>query len=190
MAGKACEGGVWTWVRLDADSRMLISNLMGDRSAGCAFEFIGDLTERIDKRVRLTSNGYFAYPSAVLGAFGVEADFAMFTGTFTPDVAGNTQERRYRCTKCNCACKVEQLGLPAGHHLSTNYVERQNASLRLFNERFGRLTLALSDRLINHEHAIALHHFAHDLMRKLGLSTRHRQLRQASPTTSGRLTTW
>jgi hypothetical protein len=90
----------------------------------------------------------------------------MLVKIFGPDAAGHAQERRYSPGKCNGTRKIKQLGLPDRRHVSTSYVERQNASLRLFNKRFGRLTLAFSKKLINHEHAIALHYFAHNFMRK------------------------
>jgi IS1 family transposase len=70
LAGKSGDGDVWTWVAMDADSKLVISYLVGDRSAGCAHEFIGDLAERIVNRIQLTSDGYHVYLDAVLNAFG------------------------------------------------------------------------------------------------------------------------
>ncbi|HNO78597.1 MAG TPA: hypothetical protein PKN33_11105 [Phycisphaerae bacterium] len=166
MAGKSGDGDVWVWVALDSDSKVVISYLVGDRSAGCAYEFIGDLAGRVVKRIQLTSDGYFAYPNSVLASFGHDVDYGVLIKVFGPDASENSNERRYSPGTCNGSRKVKQLGMPDRRYISTSYVERQNASLRLFNKRFSRLTLALSKRLINHQHAVFLHYFAHNFMRK------------------------
>ena len=78
-AAKAVPGGAgdtWTWTAIDADSKLVLSWLVGGRDAYCAKVFIGDLANRLANRVRLTSDGLKAYLEAVEGAFGADVDYA------------------------------------------------------------------------------------------------------------------
>src|ERR1700690_1288262 len=50
-------GDVWTWVAIDADSKLVCSWFVGQRDAGCATEFIQDLEKRLASRIQLTSDG-------------------------------------------------------------------------------------------------------------------------------------
>lgn len=70
--GKAGHGDAWVWVGLDADSKLVVSYLVGPRNAASANEFIGDIAERLLDRVQLTSDGLHVYLDAVESAFGSE----------------------------------------------------------------------------------------------------------------------
>lgn len=54
-AGQA--GDVWTWTALDADSKLMVSWLVGSRDAGYAHAFMGDVAARLANRVQLTRTG-------------------------------------------------------------------------------------------------------------------------------------
>lgn len=69
-------GDRWTWTAIDADSKLIISYLVGSRDAEYAVEFIQDLADRLANRVQLTSDGLNAYIGAVEDAFGDDIDFA------------------------------------------------------------------------------------------------------------------
>ena len=69
-------GDVWTWTGIDADSKLIISWLVGGRDAEYAQTFMFDLAERIDGRVQITTDGHVAYARAVEDAFGANADYA------------------------------------------------------------------------------------------------------------------
>ena len=62
--------------------------------------------------------------------------------------------------------KTRIMGRPDMKAASTSYVERQNLNMRLYMRRFTRLTNAFSKKAENLRAAVALHFFAHNLIRK------------------------
>jgi IS1 family transposase len=65
-------GDAWTWVAIDADTKLCISYLVGLRDKGCAYEFIQDCAERIIGRPQITTDSLKAYPDAIEAAFGAD----------------------------------------------------------------------------------------------------------------------
>lgn len=45
------------WAAIDADSKMIVSYRLGDRSQQTATEFMWDLADRLDDRVQLSTDG-------------------------------------------------------------------------------------------------------------------------------------
>jgi len=156
-------GSVWTWIALDADSKLCISYLVGVRGPECAATFVDDTADRLADRVQLTSDGYKVYAEAVEKAFGGQVDFAQLIKIYG---AERETEARYSPAVCK-GCKSEpKSGNPDPAHISTSFVERQNLTLRMSSRRFTRLTNAFSKKLANHEHAVALHYFHYNFIRK------------------------
>jgi hypothetical protein len=83
-----------------ADTKLLASFYISDRSYGPAKEFIGDLSERLSHRIQLTSDGHKSYAQAVLDAFGNELDYAMLIRKYGKDYGGSAPERRYSPAVC------------------------------------------------------------------------------------------
>ena len=67
-------GDVYTWTGMDADSKLMVSYMVGKRDAEYANQFIADLASRLKSRVQLTTDGHKPYLEAVEGAFGAEVD--------------------------------------------------------------------------------------------------------------------
>jgi IS1 family transposase len=147
-------GDVWTWTALDADSKLIVSWLVGDRDADHADVFMRDVAARIDQRTQVTSDGLRVYVAAVDAAFGGFVDYAQLVKVY-----GQTSEgqRRYSPPECVGATKVRISGRPKPEHISTSYVERSNLTLRMHNRRFTRLTNAFSKKFHSHVNMVALY---------------------------------
>ena len=68
--GKLGYGDVWTYVALDADTKLVPCWLVGQRTANHAYEFMNDLAKRLTNRVQLTTDGHRKYLDAVDDVFG------------------------------------------------------------------------------------------------------------------------
>jgi IS1 family transposase len=161
--GAGGHGSIWTWVAIDADTKLVASYLIAERSQEAALDFVSDLRDRIDSRIQLTSDGFSAYREAVADVFGGCVDYAMLIKEYGWD---GSMETRYSPPACIGAKKVARCGMPDEKHVSTSLIERQNLTLRMGSRRFTRLTNAFSKKVENHAHAIALHYFYYNFCRK------------------------
>ena len=164
MKGKFGFGSVWTWTAICADSKLMISWLVGERSVPYAVKFIDDLATRLAHRVQLTTDGHKAYLRAVEGAFGAEVDYAMLEKIYAfPPQEGVTT--RYSPAQCCGAKKNKITGNPDEAHVSTGFAERMNLQIRMDMRRFTRLTNAHSKKIENHRHALALYFMYYNFAR-------------------------
>lgn len=155
-------GDVWTWTAIDADTKLVLSWLVGGRDAEYANAFMEDVAGRLAHRVQLTSDGHYAYLDAVERAFGADVDYAALIKIYGQAPEG---QRRYSPAVCVGARRDTVTGRPDKAHISTSYVERQNLTMRMHMRRFTRLTNAFSKKIDNHAHAVALHFMYYNFVR-------------------------
>lgn len=157
-------GDVWTWTAIDADSKFMISWLVGSRDGQAARDFLWDLKSRLAERIQLSTDRYNLYISAVDDVFDQWIDFAQVLKTFGT-TQGEVAHGRYSTPKVTECTKTRISGQPDMKHASTSYVERQNLTMRMGMRRFTRLTNAFSKKMENHMLAIALHFFNYNFVR-------------------------
>jgi hypothetical protein len=166
-------GDTWTRTAIEADTKLLITWLVGGRDGDYAIAFMDDLRDRLANRVQLTSDGHKAYLEAVEGAFGGDIDYAMLVKLY-----GTTSEGakgRYSPAECIGARKEPIEGNPDPKHISTSYAERQNLTMRMQMRRFTRLTNAFSKKFENHMHMVALYTVWYNYVKQ------HKSLKGLSP---------
>jgi transposase-like protein/IS1 family transposase len=149
-------GDQWVFVALDAETKLVPSFCIGKRSAATTATFIDDLSQRIENRAQITTDGFRFYVNAIERSFGADVDFAQLVKLYG-DYGQHDHAAKYSPSPIiEVISKVRQ-GEPDADHISTSYVERQNLTMRMQMRRFTRLTNAFSKKLENLKAAIALH---------------------------------
>src|SRR6266576_3053408 len=70
-------GDIWTWTAIDAETKLIVSWMVGSRDGDTAHVFIDDLKNRLATRVQPTTDGHRVYLETVESAFGADIDYAM-----------------------------------------------------------------------------------------------------------------
>src|SRR5271156_3268797 len=129
LRGKFGYGDVWTWVAIDADTKLVPCWRIGDRNAWHAQHFMYDLAARLANRVQLTTDGHRVYLQAVEQAFGNDIDYAMLVKLYSSDRASG--EVKYSPAECTGCRTMPLIGKPERKHISTSFAERQNLTMRM-----------------------------------------------------------
>jgi hypothetical protein len=150
---------------VDRDLRrqqLIVSWQLGARDAANAFMFIRDVSERLARRVQLTSDGNRVYLDAVEHYLGGKVDYAMLIKQYGEE---KNPERTYSPAKCLGTKKRKIDGNPDPALVSTSYAERQNLNLRMQNRRYTRLTNAFSKKAAMLAYSVAISFFYHNFIR-------------------------
>lgn len=114
------------WVALDADTKLVISHIVGSRNPPTAYEFMKDVAARIQfvdpsrpfaeqHRVQVTTDGLIWYVGAVHFAFGANVDFATQQKEFGGAFADKSAAGRYSPLRMtNCTTEIIKSGNGAG----------------------------------------------------------------------------
>jgi len=161
--GKFGFGSVWTWVAIDADTKLVPCWRIGDRNAWHAQHFMYDLASRLTHRIQLTTDGHRVYLQAVEQAFGEDIDYAMLVKLYGSDRGEG--EVRYSPPDFVSCRAMPIVGKPDSKHISTSFAERQNLSMRMHMRRFTRLTNAFSKKVDNLAYNLALYFMYYNFCR-------------------------
>lgn len=165
----------WTWVGIDADTKLVPAFMVGNRDVQPAAMFIDDLKGRLANRVQLTTDGLKVYLEPVEGAFGADVDYAQLVKIY-----GATQEETRR-SPAECIGRESETiqgGLDCTH-ISTSYVEREDPTIGMRMRRFARLTNGFSNKVENHCYGLGLSYMHYNFCRV------HRTLRVAPAKEAG-----
>jgi IS1 family transposase len=161
-------GDVWTFIALDADTKLIPAYVVGRRDAYHAKAFMDDLAARLRNRVQLSSDAMGAYLDAVERSFGSAVDYGQIVKTYS--VVNLTKEAagRYSPAEVVEVEKAALKGRPDPARICTSHVEKQNHTLRMHCRRLSRLTNAFSKKRENFEAAVALNFAYYNFCKRHG----------------------
>ena len=108
-------GDVWTFVAIDADTKLVPSWLVGSRDIGCATELMQDLAGRLVPGSRSRRTASRRISQAVEDAFGGDVDFAQLHKIYGAAPSG--PETRYSPAECIGCEKRAITGNPDAKHV-------------------------------------------------------------------------
>jgi len=156
-------GDVWTWVAICADTKLILTWLVGQRTIEDGLAFMYDLKARMSERIQLSTDGHQAYRGSVPYAFEEdEVDWAQIHKIYKSQ---QVAPGRYSPPACTGTKITVRLGDPDPSRISTSYVERQNLTMRIGMRRFTRLTNGFSEKIENHIASVAIHFMHYNFAR-------------------------
>lgn len=158
------KGDVWTFVAIDAESRMVPAYLVSaTRRKHDAVQFCEDVASRMNGRVQISTDALKSYADAVERGFGADADYGQILKVYGQQDAN--EARRYSPAKLVSVNREVVSGQPDPSLISTSYVERQNLTMRMHMRRLTRLTNAFSKKFENFQAAVSLHFAYYNFVR-------------------------
>jgi len=110
-------GNVWRWTAIDADTKLIISYMLGDRGIHTAMAFMQDLAKRTVNRFQLTTDGHRVYADAVEFHFGADIDYSMLVKIYGASGGSTETEARYSPGTCIGCRTLTLAGNPDPKHI-------------------------------------------------------------------------
>jgi len=156
-------GDTWTWLAIDAETKLVPSFLVGKRTESDARVFIADLAKRLTVRVQISTDGLRSYVAPIGESFGTTGvDYAQVIKSYESENAG---AGRYSPPQVTGIEKLPIFGAPREELVSTSYAERLNLNVRMMSRRYTRLTNAFSKKIEQHVASTALTIAAYNFVR-------------------------
>ena len=149
-------GDVWTFIALNADTKLIPSFIVGKRDVYHAREFMDDLASRMTMRIQISTDALAAYPDAIERGFGTEVDHGQIVKTYSLTNLNKDAASRYSPVEVVKTERTIVSGMPDIRRITTSHIESQNLTLRMHCRRLTRLTNAFSKKFENFQAAVAL----------------------------------
>ncbi|MBI4664508.1 MAG: transposase [Verrucomicrobia bacterium] len=149
-------GDFYTFLALDARTKLIVSNYTGKRDYESTDIFAADVASRVKGRVQITTDGWAAYPDTIRKYLLERLDYAVMQKNYDATPGEVEAKRRYSPAPFVGVTVEIRAGNPRRDRICTSFVERANLSVRHFNKRFVRLGLGWSRKLANHRHAVTI----------------------------------
>lgn len=142
-------GDSWTFIAVDADTKLVVSHYVGHRTNTDTDCFLQQVAESVDttREIQVTTDGFGGYQYGVPLAMGSRVQFAQLVKQYK----SQQEQTRYSPAQIIGAKKVVRFGNPDLDNVSTSYVESLNQKFRMHVRRFTRLTNAHSKSLKHHK---------------------------------------
>jgi len=151
-------GDQWVFLAITED-KLIPAYALGKRDPQTAWEFIGELQDRIANRFQLTSDGWTVYEKTIEDIFGADIDY----GQEIKDYGQMESSReRYSPSDLKAVQRKAISGSPDLELTTTAYIERMNLNLRTKMRRLTRLASGFSKKKAYLAAALALHIFAYN----------------------------
>lgn len=151
-------GDAWTYIALDADTKLVPAYIVGKRNYETTAKFTEDLASRLKNRPQLSTDGMNQYFSTIEEAFGTDIDYGQIVKVYSNHWINPSGERKYSPQPfVKEVGRKKVSGNPDESRICTSHVERKNLTLRMHCRRLTRLTNAFSKKMDNLKAAISLH---------------------------------
>jgi IS1 family transposase len=164
-------GDFWLWACVDADSKLILSHLVGRRDADAGWRFVKDVSERVRKPVQIATDQLPGYAMHIRQHFGYEGysygtEIKIFGEPMPSEAMLARLGQRESVRKMQKAERKAVVGSPDLGSLTTSHIERAFLTVRQELKRFQRKGLGYSKDLDMHKHAVALLLGVYNLVRR------------------------
>lgn len=156
-------GDAYAFIAFDPDSKAVIAHAVGKRDWSTTERFINDLSQRLDSRVQLSTDGWMPYRETIERAFGANVDYSQIIKLYASEHPG---PGRYSPPKVASVQVTKIEG--NSRRVCTSYVERNNWTIRTNLRRFTRLSNGFSRKMANLRAALALWLWFYNFCRQHG----------------------